>query len=409
MSSSLQTIDTDVITLRRIYARTSFNAYIPSSHILIANGRGLAYWNSVSSIFPISSFNAVRANNGYTFYADQFNNILNVSTTGIRGLLDTYVDSNTSTLMLSNSAPPVAVALTTVPNVSRLAAELVPNAQILNFSTGQSTLKFIGVGALQLSTVTDLRAVFFSISTFSAGGYADLSAEARAWRPYAYSTNSTSAGYATFVSSVPFTASLGSDIPVSTVEQYASDYPTGDFYFSSVSVNMQPFYRYLQPNSTTRVLLEVRPNYFFDRLYRGTSSPYSLIKPVSSYVQYNGISTGRTIFPASATTDYMTSQSSNLYESNYYQGPLMLQLDTPMLMSNLLIDGPTGYLTLYHRFPGGMAQLMDDPDCGCDKVIGGRGGFSNPAMVYDNRTAAQNSVFLHVYNQQGAAAPLPGP
>jgi hypothetical protein len=363
----------------------------------------------MSSIYAISSFNVVRGNNGYSFYADHFNNVLNVSTTGIGGLLEAYVDPATSTLMMSNSAPPVAVALTAVPNVSRLAAELVPNGQILTFSTGQSTLKLIGVGDLQLSTVTDLRAVFFSISSFSASGFADLSAEARAWRPYTYSTNSTSAGYATFVSSVPFTADLGSNIPVSTVEQYSSDYPVGDFYFSSVTLNMQPFYRYLQPNSTTRMLLEVRPNYFFDRLYRGTSSPYSLVKPVSSYVEYNGLSTGRIVLPASLTTDYMTSQSSNLYESNYYQGPLLLQLDTPMLMSNLLIDGPAGYYTLYHRFPGGMAQLMDDPDCGCDKVIGGRGGFSNAGLTYDNRTATQNSVFLHVYNQQGAALPLPGP
>lgn len=418
MASSRKTLDCDIISLRQIYVRSLDNGFVPSSHILISNGAGATYWNSVSSIFEISSFNAVRGTNGSTFYADQFNNILNVSTTGVQGLLESYVDPATSTLVLSNASAPIAVAMNTVPNVSRLAANTVPNAQILTMSTGQSTLKFIGVGDLQLSTVTDLRAVFFQISSFTASGYADLSAETRAWRPYTYSTNSTSAGYATFVSSIPvagnvsgytwdWSSRLGSNIPLSTQEAYPSNYATGDIFFSTVSFNMAPFSRYIHPNSTTKVFLEVKPSYFFERMYLGNDAPQNLVKEFSSFVQYQTPSTGRVIMPVSALGDWMFSQNSNIYTSNFYNTPIKLELNTATLMSNTLIDGPGGYYTLYHRIPAGMANLVDDGYCGL--VIGARGGFSNPTMAYDNRSGTQNNVFLHVYNQQGAAPPMPGP
>ena len=420
MASSYRTYDANIITLRQIYVRTNNNDFIPSSHILISDGGGAAYWNSVSSIFPISTFNAVRGTNGSTFYADHFNNILNVSTTGIEGLLESYVDPATSTLMLSNAAIPIQVATGLVPTVSRLAAQAMPGGQTMTFSTGQSTLKLLGVGDIQLSTVADLRSVFISISSFTATGYADLSGEGRAWRPYTYSTNSTSAGYATFISSLPFSTSVSgvswdwspiitSNLRMSTVDSKPT-YSTGDLYFSTLSFSMSPFYRYIHPNSTTKVFLEVKPNYFFDRLYLGTSTPYTLMKPISSFLQYQTVSTGRVIFSRSIVPDMITSQQSNLYTSNYYNTGFKMEIDTPTLMSNLFIDGPVGgYYTLYHRIPGGMATLQPDSECACDYIVGGRGGFISDAPTFDNRTGLSNSVFLHVYNQQGAALPLPGP
>ena len=50
MAASLRTFDTDIITLRQIGVRSATNGYIPNSHILISDGVGNGYWDSVSSI-----------------------------------------------------------------------------------------------------------------------------------------------------------------------------------------------------------------------------------------------------------------------------------------------------------------------------------------------------------------------
>jgi len=327
-------------------------------------------------------------------------------------------------LTFSNAAPNLLVAQNTVPFVSRLAAQAVPNAENIVMSSSQSTLKFIGVGDIQLSTVTDLRAVFFSISSFSASGYADLSGETRAWRPFSYSTLSTNAGYASFVSSIPFSTfynideyngygwdwspCLGSNIPMSTVETYPN-YSTGDVYFSTVSFSMAPFLRYIHPNSTTKVFLEVNPSYFFQRMYLGASTPVNLVKEFSSFVQYESRRVGRQVLGKSSYGGYMFSQMSNAYASNYYDNQLKLELDPAILRQNAAIDGPYGgYYTLYHRIPGAMASLVSDGYCGY--YLSARSGFSNDQIVnVDNRTALNNGVYLHLYNQSGNAPPMPGP
>lgn len=423
MASSGRSIDTDQITLRQIGVRTVTNGYIPNSFILISDGAGVGYWDSVSSLL-VNTYNTVRDSQGSTMSAADIGTTLPFSTTGIQGLLSIYVDNQKSTLSFSNAAPNLLVAQNTVPIVSRLAAQAVPNSENIVMSSSQSTLKFIGVGDIQLSTVTDLRAVFFSISSFSAKGYADLSGETRGWRPFAYSTLSTNAGYASFVSSMPFSTfynideyngygwdwspSLGSNIPMSTVETYPN-YSSGDVYFSTVSFTMAPFLRYIHPNSTTKVFLEVNPSYFFQRMYLGASTPMNLVKEFSSFVQYESPRVGRQVLEKSSYGGYMFSQMSNAYASNYYNTQLKLELDPAILTSNALIDGPYGgYYTLYHRIPGAMANLISDGYCGY--YLSARGGFSNNVIVnVDNHTALNNGVYLHLYNQSGNAPPMPGP
>jgi hypothetical protein len=179
-------------------------------------------------------------------------------------------------------------------------------------------------------------------------------------------------------------------------------------YFSSISFTMAPYLRYIRPNSTTKMYLEVTPTYFFQRMYLGTSSPYHLVKEFSSFVQYQSPQGKVTIMPTSINGAYMTSQNSNAYTSNYYDKPIKLELDANMIASNARRDGPYGaYYTLYHRIPGGMANLLPDGYCGYN--IGVRGGFSNSELTMDNYTAWSNAVFLHVYNQDGNQAPMPGP
>lgn len=395
------TLDTTGITLRQIYIRDPLNGRIPNEHILISNGTGLGYWNSVSSIYQISSLRQVRGNNGYAWHADRFNNMLNVSTTGVAGLLDTYVDPLTSTLMFSNDAAPIQIATIPVPAVSRSAAEVMPGAQTLIASTGQSTFKFLGVGDILFSTVTDLRAVFVSISSFTSQGYADISSEAYAWRPYLSSLGpGIIGGYPSFVSSLP--ASNGiywnwssnvfqPGLPISTVDA-TNLYATGDAYFSTISLSLNQFRPYINSNGFTKMFLEVRPSYFFNRIYLGSESNASMVKPISTFLQYTS-GRGTQILTSSTNSDFIVSQQSNNYTSNVYNSPIRLQIDTQLVLSNMLLDGPFGYYTMYHSLPGGMASFTND---GCDRLVGERSGFSN--TTFDNRTSPNNAIFLHICN-----------
>ena len=425
MAASLRSYDTDIITLRQVAVRTPTNGYIPNSFILISDGGGGTSWGSVSSIM-VRSFDTVSDATGSTLSAFNIGNVLPISSIGIQGLMNISADIKMSSLTINNQAPNLLVALNTVPIVSRLAAAAVPNSENIIMSTSQSTLKFIGVGDIQLSTVTDLRAVFFSISSFTAQGYSDLSGEARAWRGFSYSTTSTAAGYASFVSSIPFSTfyttdegtgagygwdwsqCLGAGIPMSTVEQYPNYYSTGDVYFSTVSFTMAPFLRYIHPNSTTKMFLEVNPSYFFQRMYLGTSTVH-FIKEFSTFLQYESPRTGRQLLGKSSHANFLTSQQSNAYTSNYYNTAVKLEIDTAVLTSNAAVDGPYGaYYTLYHRIPGAMANLIPDGYCGYN--IGPRSGFSNDNIVnVDNFTSINNAVYLHLYNQMGNAPPMPGP
>lgn len=417
MATSFTTLDATSIFLRRMFVRYPDGTFIPNQYVLVTDGQGNGTWGSVSSIIPIG-FTTITDVNGTVLNAADTGYNMRVSTVGLCGLAGLYVEPATSSLVFSNAAPPVVVATAPVPAVTTLAAQIMPSPEVLQMSTTQSSLKFLGVGDILLSTVTEQRAMFISISSFTSAGYADLSAEARAWRPYVYSTNSTSAGYATFVSSIPvstaywdWSARLGSALPLSTVEAYPN-YTTGDVYFSTMYFTMEPYERYIQPNSTTKMLLEITPSYMFPRMFLGSNQPLNLVKEFSTFVKYSpapDISGGTTpyIMPTTVQGSWMLSQQSNAYTSNVYNTPFQLELDTAAIQSNILMDGPRGRYTVYHRIPGAMAELMNDGYC--DYMLGGRGGFSNATPTYHNYTGRANTTFLHVYNQQGAAPPLPGP
>ena len=403
-------IDTSVITLRRIQIRSPGNTFIPQSQVLISDGGGNAYWSSISTILPISTFNRVRANDGNFLNADISFNTLNVSSTGIQGLFDTYIDPLTQTLMLSNAAIGVQVNETSVPQVTGPYAIVPPTPTNLTFISGRSTLKFLGVGDVQLSTVSDQRAVFISISTFTSAGYIGLSGEVLARKQYVNSTFSTNNGYASFISSLSTSSGgpggwnwnsfYGSNIPLSTSEVYPN-YTTGDVYFSTVTFTMSSFIGYVNPNSTTKMFLEVHPSYMFQRSLMGSQgNNYTLIKPISTFIQYTSPTTNITSrLPESHCEVNMTSQQSNTWTSNYFDTPIKLEMNTTTVRNNFAVDGGSGYYTLYHRIVGGMAELISDGYCA---YLIGRSGFSNQTPTYDNRTPGRNGVYLHIYNQAAA-------
>ena len=403
-------IDTSVITLRRIQIRSPGNTFIPQSQVLISDGGGNAYWSSISTILPISTFNRVRANDGNFLNADISFNTLNVSSTGIQGLFDTYIDPLTQTLMLSNAAIGVQVNETSVPQVTAPYAIVPPTPTNFTFISGRSTLKFLGVGDVQLSTVSDQRAVFISISTFTSAGYIALSGEVLARKQYVNSTFSTNNGYASFISSLSTSSGgpggwnwnsfYGSNIPLSTSEVYPN-YTTGDVYFSTVTFTMSSFIGYVNPNSTTKMFLEVHPSYMFQRSLMGSQgNNYTLIKPISTFIQYTSPTTNITSrLPESHCEVNMTSQQSNTWTSNYFDTPIKLEMNTTTVRNNFAVDGGSGYYTLYHRIVGGMAELISDGYCA---YLIGRSGFSNQTPTYDNRTPGRNGVYLHIYNQAAA-------
>lgn len=381
-----QRIDTDVIQLRTVFARTPTNGFIPSSFILISGGDGSTNWNSVSSIIQVSSFKTIKGNTSTTFSADLFNNFLQISTTGVRGTLESYVDPLTSTLMLSNTLPPFAVSIGSVPSVNLTAATNVPNAQLLTQVTGNSTIKYLGVGDVQLSTVTSQNAMFISISTFTSAGYSTISGETFAWRPTLYSTLSTSYGRPSYVSSIPFATGLngwnwGSNLAFSTAVG------TRDMYFSSITFNLNSIVPQIDVTrtSSSKIFIEYNPLLLMSSMFQGEGSP---VKEVSTFIQMENIPSGRVIFEESMTTNYMLSQqwesSSNL---NYFNTPMRMEINpyTSLLTNYAANNGNTINLTIYHRFVDAAADGMST-------------GFSNVSVI-SNLTPKVGGLYLNLINQ----------
>jgi hypothetical protein len=147
-----------------------------------------------------------------------------------------------------------------------------------------------------------------------------------------------------------------------------------------------------------KLFLEMNPSYFLPRMFLGSEYGANLIKSVSSYVEYQSLTTLSTsIIPNSVNVSYITSQNSNIYTSNVFTTQVKLEIPSGTVLSNSAVDGPNGgYYTLYHRIPGGMASLVNVGFCGI--TIGPRGGFINEFPLYDNRQGQTNTVFMHVYN-----------
>ena len=390
MAANRKTLDTDLIYLREVYARTSFNRTIPANQVLVANGDDSTRWDYIR----VSTFNTVTGDDGVPLYANDMISTLNISTSGPPGLLYSYVDTSAQSLILRAAPPVLAISKRPVPSVTSNAAAAPPDlTNIRNYST----VSLLGVRDILFSTVTDISgappAVFVSISSFTSAGYSSISGETYSWRPYLYNVLSIAQDYPTFTSSVQTTWPTGLQ-NISTSEAYP-DYITGDAYFSTVSINMSNYIGYIQPGST-QVVLEVEPTYILPRFLLGSEEYPSLLKSISSYIQYTNAS-NTTILPGSQNSDMIVSQQSNVYTSNYFNKPMKLPIDSAFIASNWALDGPVGYYTLYHRIPGGMAQLVSGDSCGY--YIGSRGGMSNDSPTYVNSTPIQNGVFMSIYNK----------
>ena len=367
MASGSRSFDTDILQVRKLFARTPQNDFIPSSHILIANGDGSTRWNSVSSILLVSSFGIVYGNSPNTrLLGDLSFNTLKISTTGVGNTFESYVDPLTKVLMLSNGIPPFVVGSGSVPSVTNAAAVIVPNARYLTPVTGVSSIKFLSVGDIQLSTITAQNAVFVSISSFTSAGYSTISGETFSWKPTVHSTLSTSAGFASFISSQRIVA------PVET-RQIPMSNDGNDLYFSSFTFPVNDLMRYIDTRTgSTRVFVELQPNFFFPRLNPVTGGSQNVVKEISSYIELNTPATGRMRLEESVITKYITSQNVTTGSSNYFDTNFRMELNLYDAATNATLNLPLSTnLTVYHRIVNGLSN-------------GANTGFIGPNVLYDN-------------------------
>ena len=363
---------------------------------MIAKGDGSTYWDSVSSILEMSSFKTVKGNNTSTFSADLYNRTLTISTTGVEGILESYVDPRTSTLMLSNYLPPFLVARGSVPQVTLAAATNVPNSESLQQVTGQSTIKFLGLNDINFSTVTSQRAVFIGISSYTATGYSTISGETFAWRPTLYSTLSTTAGRPNFVSTLPFTVgtqgwSWGSNLT------YSTPVGTEDIYFSTAIFQLDHIVPYMDfsQNSSTRLFVDYRPSLLFSTMRPGTTS---LVKEMSTFIQYESPSLGRGVLPETTVTTYLTSQRSindtTPFLSNSYDTPIQFNFNVYKSFYNtyVLNNSNTVNFAIYHRVVNAMMDVTNT-----------NSGFSS-ASTFANLMSKTSGLFI---NLQNASPTLP--
>lgn len=369
-----------------MYARAANNSVIPSSHILIANGDGSTHWSSISTILEISSFRTIKGNTATTFSADMSYNLLQISTTGVRGTFESYVDATTSTLMLSNAFPPVGVlqsgnAFGSIPVPTESAASNLPGGVYMSPVNGNSTIKFIGVGDILLSTSAAFKTTFIGISSFTHRGYSTISGEVFALRPAIASTFSTAAGRATLMSSIVDTLwNKGAGFAMSTSGR--------DFFFSTVTFDAGHLARYVDGSfeSTTKLFVEMTPNCFFAPMGSGSN----LLKEVSSFIVVNSANSnvGYQFFPESVVTNYMTSQVTTAGLSNSFTAPLRMELNAYTSLWSNAQSVPVGLnFIVMHRIVNAISNSGTDS------------GFAASSSNVDIRMSVKNGAFINMFSQ----------
>lgn len=352
----------DTVIAETTSPNTATGIPIPSTYLLTADGSGGTIWRSHSTIYPYSTFRTVKGNTATTFSADLSFNILQVSTTGVRGTFESYVDSATSTLMLSNAFPPIGVT-----NVSALAdmtvatASNLPGGLYMAPVDGNSTMKFIGVGDIRLSTVTSQKTTFVWLSSFTSAGYSSISGELLQLKQGVPSTFSTLRGRPCFTSSMTSNAGwlLGSQTGIQS---------GADLYVSTcVMSNVDLFYNQVDTvNSNTKLYVD-----YYPCLVLGAQTGSGIVE-VSTYLTNDSF--GR--LPESVVTGFITSQ--NAASSNVFTTPVRMAIDPFNSLSSIIGQfGANQSLWLVHR------------------IVGGSNAYS---ATYLNNQSRQNSLFVTMTN-----------
>ena len=347
------------LLVQKLFVRTSNNQNISTNHILISDGHGGTYWNSVSSIFPVSSFKTIVGGNNLTstFSADVNYNTLLVSTTAIPGTFGAFVDPTTSSLMLSVQNPPLVVNGGSVDNVAGVYTDnpSIPNSNAINPVSLFSSIKFFGVQDIKFSTINTKQSVFVGISSFTAAGYSTLKG--------GLSTAMLSPQSVSFVSSIPYEITSGNYMSTNASGQYVSS-----LFTSSIRFDTKHLQRYINmANFSTGITVDYKPNYLF-RHFCTSNEPAedntgilpSTIKKITSYIQGTGA-----IFSETSTVRYITSQNistSAHYSrslSNYYTESVRMNISSYDLSTQ--IGTNTSYpVAIYHRVDNCLGDYTRD-------------------------------------------------
>ena len=210
MASSRRTLDVDILTLRQVNIRGPNNSIIPSTSVLVSDGKGGTYWSPVSTIGSYPSFNQLAFNSniytatpgstiftlssgtGIGFVGSGSNNVNSIYTKAFQTFL---VDGQSSiTAFTGNTLTPTV----TFSSIGGLTIKTDPASNILYFDGGiksirvlsnsssptqigslpitlsLSTVKFAGLGDIYLQTVPLSNTVNIGINGFTASGYKDL-------------------------------------------------------------------------------------------------------------------------------------------------------------------------------------------------------------------------------------------
>ena len=380
MASSYRTLDTDILQVRSVFARTPKNAPIPSTHLIYAAGDGSTYWSSIQNVvYPY--YRGVQDLSGNIMRPDYSTGILNVSTSGtsVQGIFNTYVDTNTSTLMFSANLPPIGVSEGSVPLVDAVIASNLPNGTYLTPVTGNSTLKFLGVGDIKLSTVATYNATFVSISSFTSAGYSTISGETFALRPLIASTFSTARGLPSFTSSLNSAVWNTGTIAMSTTGR--------DLYFTSLQVPMENFVKYIDAGTTssTKMFIDLYPSFLF------TSFTGSGIrtKHVSTFIGLSNIDNGVFYLRESVVTHHMVSQNTTAGVSNWFTSPLKMEVNPLTVLSTFAVRPTNLYYNVYHRIIDG---IYDGVNIGINSTVAG-------SLNADYSVSTSNMGFITMFNQ----------
>ena len=234
---SRRSYDTDVLTIRRVFALNPNGSYIPALQTLTSDGQGGSYWAVPATLGGQPAINSVTADGVSITASAPFNTLYLSSSTGIgysanavTGVVTTFgksfgsfaVQGGNTLNAYSNS---VVSPTVTVVGKSGILISANPDTQTLTFqgiptaiSTGiygysqicvtsntdipagstfmtalsvSTVLNMVGVRDIILSTNVTTNTVFMSLSTFTSQGYLDISGVAYGTFSSAMSTVST--------------------------------------------------------------------------------------------------------------------------------------------------------------------------------------------------------------------------
>lgn len=222
MASSRKTLDVDIITLRQVFIRGQQNSIIPSSSVLVSDGRGGTYWSPVSTVGTFPSFNQYTIDTSNVYRASQASTVFTLNAgpgigfaDGGSGLNTTYmyakafqaiaVPGQSTITAFTNGVLTPSLSFSTLGNIAVSTDSLnhtlyfnaglkyvnvLSNTSTLTATADQaaattslpltlslSTLQFTGLGDMYLVPDAGTNSIAIGIRGYTAAGWQALSGE----------------------------------------------------------------------------------------------------------------------------------------------------------------------------------------------------------------------------------------